>query len=186
MSQQMLEFVKSRLPMVIHDSTPVPGETDQERKLREKNRNYCIKQALFYKSIHYLPYKPLVSQGALSYVQSHWGEHVAKIWTATRDDIVSIERSVRLPTLKVTDSQLIQEHVTTGTMYQEMLLREIKGPSEGMATRITDWTIENYKTAWVLRSENALLSKSGFKCKRGPDLRSARAVYDSIGIVLLE
>jgi hypothetical protein len=76
------------------------------------------------------------------------------------------------------------EHVYTLSMFE----RALKKLSQEQLTvsSINKIVQDNFAVAWILREENEILNKRGYKIKRGITLSNALNIYREVGVILID
>ncbi len=175
----LLDFVRSRLPMVEHDFRQVSGETKAHAEARNKAGRYALGQAFFYCADVWVERPVLVSTKALAYANERWGKNADKIWTLKREEIPKVDGC------SISQSGLILEHVTTGLMFREYVLEKLSAGNGTLdAEDVANWLQHNFQTAWITREENDVLNNKGYKSKRGASREDALEKYRECGIEL--
>lgn len=175
------EFVASRLPLVRHGLGPrsLPeGMTPSD--VRGLAR-YGVQQSFFYGADHFVPQGPMVSLRAWEWASDRWGDAARELWVGRRGAVPRLERGLeREQRLGFSRLDIIYEHTYTGTQFWDALCRLHRdgGLEVGTVVRLL---VENYRTAWIHREEDARLPRS----RRGECIRSAWSSYERAGIRLL-
>jgi hypothetical protein len=176
-SAELVAFVRSRLPMLIHDRAFRSAGTDEVvARGRRAAGSYSFRQAFFYQAEWWVNRPPRVSRAALNHAKKNWPDEGRAIWTARRTDVVKHEGR------RISDSGLIWEHVYTGTMFERALDRLFEKSKTLDPVEVARVLNDNFQTAWITREEDENLPRS----VRGETLVDALIVYESEGIELVE
>lgn len=178
-SPELLSFVRSRIPMLVHDlaARDASGSRlDGIGRGRRSAGSYSLKQAFFYQAEWWINSPALVSREAYEYARLNWANHGDCIWNTRRSDIVKHEGR------PIGECGLIWEHVYTGGMFARAVDRLWHSHKDLDAQEVAQLLADNFQTAWITRQENARLPKSD----RGTTLADALQTYRECGIEIVD
>ncbi len=180
-AEELLGFVRSRIPMVEHDLRYGLDDAPPMGKARRRARDYCMQQAFFYQAEWWIKRPPRVSKRALEHASENWGRAADEIWTLRRDQIAKVEGR------PISKCGLIYEHVFTGWMFRDALIKLAEQAGGKLdPDAVAQLLHDHFQTAWIHREEDTRLNRAGYRSKRGATLTDALGKYSECGIEFVD
>ena len=168
MNNRLESLVESLTPMVKHALNEYSDHL-APRHVRTSCK-YRFKQGFYYQLSRYIPQYHIVSRSALKLSKELGFED--ECWSMEWNDQPKYDPLGR-KTFHI-------EHVFTGDMFF-CALKSLNESGELNEKTLLQFVLDNYRTAWILKTEDKKLAKSN----RGTTLQDALNHYQEVGIDLI-